>query len=606
MLDKKIKELKKYGNRIFKTLILMYDSSKTMFFLLVVLSFLSGISTPINLWIWKYVIDYTTIFLTGDTKIVFKIGYFLCLHFVVSFVNGLLQQVSSYLQSIFGTYVDKNITDKILTKTQELDLKHFDQSQIYNTIQKASNESFQRSMSILRTLIQIVRNTSSILGLFVMLFSFSKLCIVICVLSTIPIFYINDKVLSKWFDVFNSRFEKLRFASYLKSLCIKYDNIKELKIFNVSSYMKEQILKIYENNIEQDKKIRKAFLLQNSLIDFVDKLLTYLMKSIVIYLSFVKKMTIGSLVTYVETIDSLKTSLNNTMSMISQTYEDSLYMKSLFDLLDIEIEREDKKIVFNPEFEKVEFINVSFKYPETEEYVIKDFSYVFESNRTYALVGLNGSGKTTLIKLILNLYEASSGEILIDDINIKNINKDSYYKCVSAIFQDFIKYPFDIRTNITLGDSNIQQKEEIIDEAVEFSGAKEFIDKLPYKYNTKLQKEWSGSVDLSLGQWQKLAISRAAVKQSSILVLDEPTASIDAVTEFEMFSNFKYLKNNKLCILVTHRYASIKIVDQILVLENGMLKETGSHDELIKDDGVYKKLYSMQADAYKSDLSVIS
>ncbi|MCB2314114.1 ABC transporter ATP-binding protein/permease [Clostridium tagluense] len=604
-MDKKIKELKKYGNRLFKTLILMYDSSKLMFFLLIVLSFLSGISTPIILFVWKIIIDYTTMLLKGDTTVIFQIGLFLCLHFVVAAMDALLHQVSNYLQSIFATYVDKNVTDKILTKTQELDLKHFDQSQIYNTIQKASNESFQRSMSILKTLIQIVRNGSSVLGLFVMLFSFSKLCIVICLLSTIPIFYINDKVLNKWYDVFNSRFEKLRFASYLKSLCIKYDNIKELKIFNVSSYMKEQILNIYENNIEEDKKIRKAFLLQNSLIDFVDKILTYLMKCIIIYLSFINKLTIGSLILYIESIDSLKTSLSNTMSMISQTYEDSLYMKSLFELLDIEIASEDKKIIFNPEFEKIEFINVSFKYPETEKYVIKDFSYVFKANKTYALVGLNGSGKTTLIKLVLNLYEASSGEILIDGINIKNINKASLYKCASAIFQDFIKYPFDIRTNITLGNSNIQQ-EEIIDEAAEFSGAKEFIDKLPYKYNTKLQKEWTQSIDLSLGQWQKLAISRATVKQSSILILDEPTASIDAVAEFEMFNNFKYLKNNKLCILVTHRFASIKIVDKILVLENGMLKETGSHDQLMNKEGVYKKLYSMQADAYKCDLKFIS
>ncbi|MCD3218133.1 ABC transporter ATP-binding protein [Clostridium botulinum C] len=599
-MNKKIKGFKKYIKTLGKTLILMYDSSKLMFFLVISLNFLSGISIPLNLWIWKNFIDSASSLLTGNNDAIVKLVKYLLLHFSIVLLDGILQEISIYLQSIFGEYVDKSITDKTLTKIQQLELKHFDESEIYNTIQKSSDESFQRSMSILRTLIQIVKNFSSILGSFFIMFRFSKICILICIISIIPVFYINNKILNKWFDVFNSRFENIRFAKYLKSLCIKYENIKELKIFNVSNYIKDKILDIYENNISQDKRIRKGFLFQNTCIDFIDKFLTYLIKGIITYLSIIKKMTIGSLVVYIQTVDVLKVSLNNIMSMISKTYEDSLYMKSLFELLDIKIQSKDKTVLFNPEFKKIEFINVSFKYPGTERYVIKNFSYKFQSNKTYGLVGLNGSGKTTLIKLILNLYEVTSGEIFIDDINIKYINKESLYKSVSAIFQDFIKYPFDIKTNIMLGSTHESCKKEMINKAAEFSGAKEFIDKLPYKYETKLQKEWTGSIDLSLGQWQKLAISRAAIKESSILVLDEPTASIDALTEFKMFNNFKYLKSNKLCVLVTHRFSNIKIVDEILVMKDGVLKESGGHSELMKKDGFYKRLYSMQADAYNT------
>jgi ATP-binding cassette subfamily B protein/ATP-binding cassette subfamily C protein len=406
--------------------------------------------------------------------------------------------------------------------------------------------------------------------------------------------------------VFNSRFEKIRFAKHLKSLCIKYDNIKELKIFNATNFIKQKILEIYTSNIQQDKKIRKNFLVQTSLFDSIDNLFSYIIKGIVIYISFVKCLTIGSVITYIQGVDVLKGAMKNIMSMITKTYEDSLYMQNYFSLLSIKTESEDGKKEFETDFKRIEFINVSFQYPETKQYVLKNINFTFEVDKTYALVGLNGSGKTTLIKLLLNLYEVSSGEILIDGINIGNIKRSSLYKNVSAIFQDFIKYPFDVRTNITIGNENLNQDDKFINQVVDFAGAKDFIDNLPEHYDTKLQKEWSNSLDLSLGQWQKLAIARAAIRQASILILDEPTASIDAVTEYEIFNNFKFLKRNKLCILVTHRFSNIKIVDEILVLEDGMLKETGTHDALIKKGGVYKNLYTLQANAYIENKEFVS
>ncbi len=582
-----------------KTVRLLYDSSKIMCILVFVLNFFSGITVPINLWIWKLFIDNCTLLLGGNISATNELIKYLILHFVVALIDVCFGKISVYIQNIFGSKVDMNLTEKSMTKIEQLELSDFDNAEIYNTIQKASNESLQRSISILQTLIQIIKNISSMIGTFYILFIFSKLIILICFCSIIPIFYINKKVLNKWFEVFNSRFEKIRFAKYLKSLCIKYDNIKELKIFNATNFIKQKILEIYDCNIQQDKKVGKSFLVQTSFFDSIDNLLNYIIKGIVIYISFIKHLTIGSVIAYIQGVDVLKGAMKNTMSMITKTYEDSLYMQNFFSLLSIRTECEDGKKEFETDFKRIEFINVSFRYPETKENIIKNISFTFEANKTYALVGLNGSGKTTLIKLLLNLYEVSSGEILIDGINIKNIKRSSLYKNVSAIFQDFIKYPFDVRTNITIGDNNLSKDDMIINQVTNFVGAKDFIDNLPNQYDTKLQKEWSDSIDLSLGQWQKLAIARAAIRRSSMLILDEPTASIDAVTEFEIFKNFKFLKRNKLCILVTHRFSSIKIADEILVLEHGRLKEHGSHDFLIKKGGVYKELYTLQANAYK-------
>lgn len=593
-MDIKFK-IKEFNKSIIRTLGLLYNSSKSKFLMIVILSFCSGLFTPINIWVWKYFIDSISHLLLGENKEVINVLIYLCIHFIVNMLDATVNGISSYIQNIYSKYVDKSMTEKILNKVEQLELKHFDSSATYNILQKASTESLQRSMSILQTIIQIIKTATSFAGSIAILYNFSKISIIVCIVSGIPLFYINNKILSKWYEIFNRRFEKLRFSRHLKMLCIKYDNIKELKIFNGFMYIKKVILDIYNFNVNEDKKIRKGFLGQTLFIKSIDRLLTYSLKGYMIYLSIIKEITIGSLLMFIQTIDTLKMSLDITLSMISKTYEDSLYMHSLFNLFDIEIEDERFKIPFCPDFNKIEFRNVSFKYPNTTNYIIKNFSYTFLANKTYALVGLNGSGKTTLIKLLLKFYNVDSGSILVDDVNINDINTKSLHSSVSAIFQDFIKYPFDIETNITLGN---KQLEDTLDKVAKFTGVSEFVDELPFGYKTKLQKEWSESTELSLGQWQKIALTRAAIKEASILVLDEPTASIDALTEYELFENFRYLKSNKLCILVTHRLSSIKMVDDILVLEDGILKEVGSHRELIKNDGLYKYLFELQANSY--------
>ena len=272
-------------------------------------------------------------------------------------------------------------------------------------------------------------------------------------------------------------------------------------------------------------------------------------------------------------------------------------MESFFFVIDYNVEK-NKNITFNKNFKKIEFKNVWFKYPYTDNYVIKNFSFTFLSNRTYGLVGLNGSGKTTLLKLLLRLYEPTNGEILVDGVNLYDINEKSMYEYVSAVFQDFIKYPLTVNENILVAYKKNVCKDELI-KATEFSGAYDFIKNLPQGFSTKLQKEWKKGQELSVGQWQKIAIARGYMKNSSIIVLDEPTAAIDAVAESNMFDNFKNLKSNRMCILVTHRFSSIKLVEQILVIEDGELIEFGTHEELMKKEGKYKELYSLQAEAYQ-------
>lgn len=583
---------------LYKTVNLLYTASPINLMAIIALNILLGIMVPINIYIWKKFIDSATILLSHESVqnmriILFNLG----IYFFNILVTTFLEEILDYLLNIYGSYLDLQITNRLLSKIELFAMKDFDNSEIYNYVQKAINESYQRSISILQTLMQIVKSIVTVIGIIIMLLSFSKIIIILCILSTLPIFCLNNKILKKWFDIFNKRFENIRFANFLKSICVKYENIKELKIYNAHPFLKKKIVDILEENIKQDKKIRKTFLVKSLLIHEIDTIFLYITKAIVIIISYKRKLTIGSLISYFQSIDNLKGSVKNSLSMISKTYENILYMESFFFVIDYNVEK-NKNITFNKNFKKIEFKNVWFKYPYTDNYVIKNFSFTFLSNRTYGLVGLNGSGKTTLLKLLLRLYEPTNGEILVDGVNLYDINEKSMYEYVSAVFQDFIKYPLTVNENILVAYKKNVCKDELI-KATEFSGAYDFIKNLPQGFSTKLQKEWKKGQELSVGQWQKIAIARGYMKNSSIIVLDEPTAAIDAVAESNMFDNFKNLKSNRMCILVTHRFSSIKLVEQILVIEDGELIEFGAHEELMKKEGKYKELYSLQAEAYQ-------
>lgn len=279
--------------------------------------------------------------------------------------------------------------------------------------------------------------------------------------------------------------------------------------------------------------------------------------------------------------------------------------KIFFTLLNIPCEK--KEAIFNPYFKKIEFKNVSFKYPLSDKLVIKNFSFCFNAGNTYGFVGLNGSGKTTLIKLLLGFYSSYEGEILIDGIDMREFNLETYHHYVSSVFQDFIQYPFTAAENIGLGDASLFiingtieyiKENETIKNAALFAQADEFIQGLSNRYETVLGKEWQNGTQISIGQWQKIAIARAAVKNSKLLIFDEPTASIDPISEYEFFKSIKELAKNKLCILVTHRFANIKAADTILVFSDGELVQTGNHQALFNIEGLYKRLYTMQAEGY--------
>jgi len=247
----------------------------------------------------------------------------------------------------------------------------------------------------------------------------------------------------------------------------------------------------------------------------------------------------------------------------------------------------------------IEFKNVSFRYPNTERLILDNFDLRIVSGEKIALVGENGAGKTTLIKLLLRFYDVVEGEILIDGVNIKDVDLAQWHKQIGALFQDFIKYQFTFKENVYFGDLTHGMEEKMLREAIEKSGADKYLDTLPDKYDQVLGKMFEGGIDLSGGQWQKLALARAFYRNAPVLILDEPTSAIDAKAEYEIFQNVQKLQKDKTVIIISHRFSTVRNADRILVLDEGRIIEEGDHEKLMKKKGLYAELFNLQAQGYK-------
>lgn len=375
-------------------------------------------------------------------------------------------------------------------------------------------------------------------------------------------------------------------------LMVKNENIKEIRLFNIGDKIITIISRQFMLFLKEDANARKQFLNRKILMQCVDNAVAFGVKLWLLLLGMQRGCSLGTIILYFNSLDDLKFSYNDLVEQFSSLQNSLQYLEAL-DVLEHTIVYCDKgKLKFSKNFSEIEFRNVSFKYPDCDNYALKNISITFERGKTYFVVGFNGSGKTTLIKLLLGLYEPTEGEILIDGISIANLDLSEYYAYTSAVFQDFIKYPFNVYDNIAV--RSVDKSKEEFYAALEFVGMREFVEVLPNQEHTLLMKEWSGGIEMSQGQWQKLAIARCVFNNGFVFILDEPFSSLDAESENRIITNIRNSSEEKLTIVISHRFSSISRTDQIIVLEKGMIAENGTHDELMNNRDTYFKLFEAQ------------
>lgn len=423
-------------------------------------------------------------------------------------------------------------------------------------------------------------------------------------LASIPSFLVWERLRkSSWPYFVEKRSVVVRVSQYVKSLLSQDTTSKEAAIFNTGSVLVKKIK-------EEQQKYFKGF--EKSVNPKIKELIfaRLIQFSVFIYTQYLNLgavfkgvLGIGQFTLVFQQSMNLAFSAEQILNLYSSISVRTKYLDKFYEFMNTKkIIQSPTSPVHFPELPtpaKIEFKKITFRYPGTTRVILHDFNLTIESGEKVAFVGENGAGKTTIIKLLLRFYDVNEGEILINGVNIKEIDIDVWRKHVGALFQDFIKYQFTFQENVTFG--NVQQESNAsrIDDAVKKSGAESILADLPNAYNQILGKMFDGGIDLSGGQWQKLALARAFYRDAPFLILDEPTSAIDAKAEYEIFQNVQKLEKDKTVIIISHRFSTVRNADRILVLDNGKIIEEGNHQTLMKKKGVYEELFNIQAQGYK-------
>lgn len=511
----------------------------------------------------------------------------LLMYIGLNILNSIISHSYQFYSFKFNLNFTKNINIKSLEKIDELSVEKFENSEVYDLIDKAQMQGATDILTYVSQIFSIFKELITMISIGTILVKFEWwiifLVLLIPVIQCISTIYIDKKWYIRRKE--NIGFERQKW--YINFLMLKGHAIKEIKIFELTNYFIGKYKKISEDIIYGDIKLQKLNINIMIFLECVDWFLNGFIYIFLFIKGLKKSLLIGDIIAYIDGIEKIKTSSQGIFYSIESIVEQSLYLDILFNFFEIKGETNEGKIKIS-DIESIEFINVSYKYND-DRYALKDINFKLSNNEKIAIVGENGSGKTTLIKLILGLYKNYEGKILINNINLKEIDIIDYRKKVSCIFQDYVKYEMSIRENIGFGDVNKMYDDDYISEQVDKVQLNSVI-----KNNQYLDMNlgsWFGKVELSGGEWQRVAVARMFMKDAKLVVLDEPDSSLDIKKQNELIKIYKKEMKNKISIYVSHKIEYVNLVsDTIYVLSNGHIIEKGTHSSLVKNQGEYFEL----------------
>jgi ATP-binding cassette subfamily B protein len=511
------------------------------------------------------------------------------------------QRGLSLCQSLLRAQLGQRVNVMILEKALTLELRHFEDSEFYDKLTRARREASSRPLSLVMRTFGLVQNGISLVSYGTLLIHFSPWAVAVLLLAGLPAFIAEAKFSGDAFRLFRWRSPETRMQMYLETVLAREDHAKEVKLYGLGGRFLDRYRNIFNRLYSADRALtirRDAWGFGLGLIATVALYAAYAW----IAISTVRGLiTLGQMTMYLMLFRQGQSAVSASLSAVGGMYEDNLYLSTLYDYLETEVPPSAGEAARGPHPEDgVRFENVSFTYPGATEPALEGISLHLKPGASLALVGENGSGKTTLIKLLTRLYQPSSGRILLDGLDLAQWDETALRERIGVIFQDFTRYQMLVGENVGAGDERHFEDEPRWREAAAKGQASDFIETLPAGYQTQLGKWFQNGRELSGGQWQKIALSRAFMRtRADILVLDEPTAAMDAQAEAEVFEHFRALARERITILISHRFSTVRMADQIAVLDRGRIVERGSHEELMRLNGRYAHLFTLQARGYR-------
>lgn len=536
------------------------------------------------------------------TKAFQEVGILIVLTGLAALLTAGCRAVAGIIREHQSQLVTDHVTDMIHRQSAAVDLAYYEDPRYHDTFYRAQQEAPFRPTRIVQSLTGLVQNSISLLALAGLLFFLHWAVAAVLFAAVLPGIIVKILHANRLYAWQSRRTETERRAYDYHWILTDVFHAKELRLFDLGGVFRRRHRELRDTLREERLNLAGTRVRQDLIAQAGAIITLFALFAFIAWYTLQGRITIGDMVMYYQAFQRAQAALQEILSGLAGLYEDNLFLNHFYGFLDLKPviappERPDP--VPRPMRSGIKFENVAFSYPGSEPEVLKDIDLLIRPGQVVALVGDNGAGKSTLAKLLCRLYDPVRGRIAMDGTDYRRLDPGSLRREIAMIFQDYIQYPLTARENIWMGNVRIDLHDERLHKAAVQSGADEVIRRLPQGYETLLGKQFQNGAEISIGEWQKIALSRAFLREAQLVILDEPTSAMSVRAEYEVFQSFKHLLDGRSALLISHRFSTVRVADFICVLENGRIMEQGSHDELMHQEGYYARMYNTQAGYFR-------
>jgi ATP-binding cassette, subfamily B, bacterial len=580
---------------------IVWQSGPLVVTLGLVFRFLTSFIPVVALWITKLIIDNIVHAVTAHRPVERSLWWLVAAEFALAILGSVLGRAIDYLDALLADKYTRHVSVRVMKHAASLDLLAYENPVFYDRLERARVQATDR-LGMIQSIGRLIQQVITAASLSVSILLFSPWLLLLLVAGILPAFLGESHFAFAGYALNIRQTPIRRQLDYLRVLGGSREGAKELKLFGLKEFLVERFTKLSDQIYGENVRLARRRLVAGSFLSMVGTAGYYCAYVYVIWRTVIGSLSIGTLTFLTGAIVQASSNIQQVFSTLSSIADQALFLTDLLAFFEMQPTIRSKPNALpvpSPMISGFEFRNVSFRYPGTSRLILRNLNFRLRPGERVALVGENGEGKTTLVKLMTRLYDPVEGQVLLDGVDLREYNIEDLYRKIGVIFQDFMRYEMTARENIAIGQINERENLGRVHLAAMKSMADEVIARLPRQYEQMLGRRFEEGVDLSGGEWQKVALARAYLRDAQVLILDEPTAALDARSEYEVFHRFADLTAGKTALFISHRFSTVRMADRIVVLEHGRIAEDGNHDELAHLGGRYAEMFEMQAASYR-------